>query len=218
MLPILSFIGTTGSGKTTIFEKVVAELKRRGLKIAVIKHTHHKIELDKKGKDSQRYLSAGAEISIVSGTDEIAIVKRTDHDLSPREIARLIVTDVDLVLTEGFKGAGTMKIEVHRKDLEPVLLAKPAQLLGVVTDEKLDVEVPQFDFNKDNTVGLADLIENWLAQQPKPGIQLFVNGNFIDMNPFVRDIVSNTLQGMVSSLKGADEIKTLEISLIKKST
>ncbi len=216
MLPILSFIGPSGSGKTTIFEKIVAELTKRGLKIAVVKHTHHIIELDKKGKDSQRYLAAGAEISVVSGPDEIAVIKKTDRDLSPREIARLIDPDTDLVLTEGFKNAQTLKIEVHRKEFEPELLAQPNQLLAVITDEKLKVKVPQFDFKKDNTVALADLIQEWLGKQPKNEIQLFVNDKFIDLNPFVKDIISSTVEGMVSSLKGVEDIANLQISIVKK--
>jgi len=215
MLPILSFIGTSGSGKTTILEKIVAELKRRGVRVAVIKHTHHTgIELDKQGKDSQRYMQAGAEIAVVSGTQEIAIMKKTDQDLSPQEIARFIDPDIDLVLTEGFKNADTLKIEVHRKTFEPKLLAKPKQLLAVITDERLGVRVPQFDIMKDNTIEITDLIGKWLAEQPKKEIQLIINKELVELNPFVKDFISNTVEGMVSTLKGVSDIKSLQI-LIK---
>lgn len=218
MLPILSFIGSSGSGKTVIMEKVVSELKKRGLSIAVIKHSHHdELGFDKEGKDTQRYTNAGAKIVIISGTQEIVIMKKTDHDLSPREIARLVDPDVDLILTEGFKSAGTLKIEVHRKDIEPELLARPNQLLAVVTDERLDVKVPQFDFTKDNTTEIADMIEKWLAVQTNNDIELVVNRKFVELNPFVKEIISGTLEGMVSRLKGINNIKSLQISLTKKS-
>lgn len=217
MLPILSFIGSTGSGKTTIMEKVVAELKGRGIRVAVIKHSHHdEIGFDKKGKDSQRYTQAGADTVIVSGTQEIVIMKKTDHDLSPREIARIIDPDIDLILTEGFKSAGTLKIEVHRKAIEPELLAKPNQLLAVITDEQLDVKAPQFDIMKDNTTEIANLIERWLAGQPKKELQLVINKGLVELNPFVKDFISGTLEGMVSSLKGVKDIESLQISLTKK--
>ncbi len=216
MIPIISFIGSSGSGKTSILEKIVVELTKRGLRVAVIKHSHHDaLSFDKKGKDSQRYTTAGAEAVIVSGPQEIVFMKKTDHDLLLNEITRLIDPDIDLILTEGFKNADTFKVEVHRKALESKLLAKPNQLLAVVTDEKLDVKVPQFDITKDNTIKIADLIEKWLAAQPKKRLQLIVNQKFVETNPFVKDFISSTMEGMVSSLKGVNNIKSLQITLIK---
>jgi molybdopterin-guanine dinucleotide biosynthesis protein MobB len=182
MIPIISFIGSSGSGKTTLLEKVVTELKKRGIRVAVIKHSHDSdLGFDKNGKDSQRYTTAGAEVVIVSSPQEIVFMKKTDHDLSPNEITRLIDPDIDLVLTEGFKSAGTLKIEVHRKVLESELLAKPDQLLAVITDEPLDIQVPQFDVMKNNTVEIADLIEKWLSGQPKRDIELVINKEFVEL-------------------------------------
>lgn len=176
MVPIISFIGSSGSGKTTLLEKVVAELKKRGIRVGVIKHVPcDDLDFDKNGKDSQRFRAAGAEVVITSGPQEIVFMKKTDHDLAPDEITRLIAPDIDLVLTEGFKNAGTFKIELHRKALAPGLLAKPEQLLAVITDEKLDIPVPQFDATKDNTVKIADLIEKWLSAQPKKETEFVVN-------------------------------------------
>lgn len=182
MIPIISFIGSSGSGKTTLLEKVVTELKKRGIRVAVIKHSHYgDLGFDKNGKDSQRYTTAGAEVVIVSSPQEIVFMKKTDHDLSPDEITRLIDPDIDLVLTEGFKSAGTLKIEVHRKALELELLAKPDQLLAVITDEPLNIQVPQFDVMKNNTVEIADLIEKWLSGQPKRDIELVINKEFVEL-------------------------------------
>jgi molybdopterin-guanine dinucleotide biosynthesis protein MobB len=218
MIPIISFIGTSGSGKTTILEKVIAELKKRSIRVAVVKHTHHDdFTFDKKGKDTQRYTAAGAAVVIISGAHEIVFMKKTEHDLDPHEISRLIHDDVDLVITEGFKSASTMKIEVHRKALEPELLAKPKHLLAVITDEKLDIKVPQFDLAKNNTLIIADLIEKWLSQQPKREIEINVNGEYVPLNPFVRDIFTKIIEGMLSSLKGVDSINNVKISLHRKS-
>lgn len=170
MIPIISFIGRSGSGKTTLLEKVVAELKGRGLRLAVIKHTHSgDLGFDKNGKDSQRLQAAGAEVVIVSGPQAIVLMQKADQDLAPHEITPLIGPDIDLVLTEGFKGAATAKIEIYRKALAPGLLAKPEQLLAVVTDEKLEVQVPQFNVMENTTVAIADLIEGWLSAQPERG-------------------------------------------------
>jgi molybdopterin-guanine dinucleotide biosynthesis protein len=102
-------------------------------------------------------------------------MKRSDHDLSPGEIAHFIGPEIDLILTEGFKDVDTLKIELHRKALNPVLLAKPEQLLAVVTDERLNIQAPQFDAMKDNSVEIANLIEKWLSNQPQRERELVVS-------------------------------------------
>ena len=218
MVPIISFIGSSGSGKTNVLEKVVAELKRRSIRVAVIKHSHHEsLEIDKNGKDSQRYTAAGAETVIVSSPREMILMQKNYSDLTPDEIVRFIDPDIDIVLTEGFKNAGTCKIEVHRKALESKLLSKPEQLLAVITDEPLKVKVPQFDFKKDNTAAIADLIERWLSDQPEKEIVLIVNKKPVLLNPFVRDFMTKTLKGMFSSLKGVDRVKNFQIFSRDKS-
>ena len=75
MPPILSFVGRSGSGKTTLIEKLITELTRRGRRIGVIKHALHKIEFDKKGKDSWRHRSAGAEAVMIASPDAISFLK-----------------------------------------------------------------------------------------------------------------------------------------------
>ena len=212
MKPILSFIGKSESGKTTLLVDIITDLKQRGLKIAIIKHTQ-KFELDKPGKDSLRQL--GADTVVISSREELSVMKKTDHSLTPQEIASLIVdSDIDLILTEGFKKSNTMKIEVHRKEQGTGLLVPPEQLLAVVTDEPLDVNVPQF--NRDDTKGLADFIEKWLRKQPKDEVELFVNNSFVPLNIFVKDIITKTIVGMISSLKGIGDIKSIRIALKKK--
>lgn len=97
------------------------------------------------------------------------------------------------------------------------MLAKPEQLLAIVTDEKLNIEVPQYDISKDNTIEFTNLVETWLSEQSKKEIQLIINDELIDLNPFVKDIISSTIDGMVSSLKGVKKLKTLQITLVNKS-
>jgi molybdopterin-guanine dinucleotide biosynthesis protein B len=213
MKPILSFVGKSESGKTTLLVEIITDLKQRGLKIAIIKHTQ-KFELDKQGKDSWRLHQLGADTVVVSSREELAVMKKADHSLTPQEIAHFIDPDVDLILTEGFKKSNTMKIEVHRKEQGTGLLVPPEQLLAVVTDEPLDINLPQF--NRDDTKGLANLIEKWLRKQPKDEIELFVNNSFVPLNIFVKDIITKTIVGMVSSLKGIGDINSIRIALKKK--
>ncbi len=214
MHPIISIVGKSNSGKTTLIESLVVELKKRGYRVAVAKHATD-FELDKAGKDSWRFSQAGGEVVAINSPSELAIIKKLDHDLTPQELSRLLAFDYDLLLAEGFKQTNTPKIEVHRKEQGKEVLSPPAQLLAVVTDESLEVDVPQF--TKDNTKGLADVIDNWLREQESEDIELIINGNFIPMKEFVKNFVSRTMLAMVSELKGVEEIKSLRISYRRKA-
>ena len=216
MHPIISIVGKSQSGKTTLLEALIIELKQRGYRLAVIKHTHENFETDKVGKDSWRFSQAGSEVVAICSSHKLAIMKQLKGDLNPRELSRFIDWDYDLLLTEGFKTSDTFKIEVHLKEQGEGLLTQPKQLLAVVTDEPLDIDIPQLP--RDEIRGTADLIEDWLRTQLKENdIELFINDAFIPIKLFVKDIMAKTLLGMVSSLKGVKEIKSLHISLRRKS-
>jgi len=101
MIPIVSIVGKSDSGKTTLLEKVVRELRSRGWRVATVKHDAHSFEIDHEGKDSWRHKQAGACMTIISSPSKIAVVTDTDHDHSLNEIRDRFVRDVDLIVTEG---------------------------------------------------------------------------------------------------------------------
>ena len=216
MRPILSIVGKSESGKTTLLESLIAELKRRKYKVAVIKHTTtEEIELDKEGKDTWRFSQIGTDVVAIISSHQLAVMRKVKHDVTPQELSRFIAWDHDLILTEGFKQSSTVKIEVHRKEQGEGLLSPPKQLLAVVTDEPLDVDVPQFPVGE--TQGLADLVERkLLAQRTKDDIDLLVNEAYIPINPFIKSFIAKTLLGMISSLKGIKQVESLHISLRRK--
>ena len=216
MRPIISVVGKSDSGKTTLLEKLITELKRRGYKVAIIKHTVEDIELDKQGKDTWRFSQSGSDVVAISSGRKLALMKKLERDFSPQELSRFIAWNYDLILTEGFKQSGTIKIEVHRKEQGEGLLSPVKQLLAVVTDEPLDIDVPQFSMRE--VQGLADLIENKiLAKRKSEEVDLLVNEEHIPLNPFIKSLIAKTLLGMVSSLKGIKEVKSLHISLRRKT-
>ncbi|MFQ5996740.1 MAG: molybdopterin-guanine dinucleotide biosynthesis protein B, partial [Dehalococcoidales bacterium] len=134
MPPIISIVGKSESGKTTLLEGLITILKQRGYKVAVIKHAAEDFELDTVNKDSWRFRQAGSEVSAISSTHHLAVIKNLEHDLAPQELANFIGLDYDLILTEGFKQSDHPKIEVHRKEQGKELLNQPERLLAVVTD------------------------------------------------------------------------------------
>lgn len=157
----VSFVAKSGTGKTTLLEKVIAELKSRGYRIGVIKHDAHHFDIDHPGKDSHRLTAAGADTMLISSPEKLAVVKQ--HAESP-PIEELIATyfgDMDLILTEGFKKSGLPKIEVHRRERSATLLCRgelhDPSLLAVASDEPLELDVPVLDLN--NPAEVADFVE-----------------------------------------------------------
>ncbi|MFC1978683.1 molybdopterin-guanine dinucleotide biosynthesis protein B [Chloroflexota bacterium] len=155
--PVICIAGQSGSGKTTFIEKLIPELKKRGYRLAVIKHHPHDFDIDVEGKDSWRYMQAGSDAAVVSAPHKVGLVKNVDHDLSPDELRTLVGNGYDLIIIEGFKKSNVPKIEVHRKALDKGLVCAPDDLTAVATDEKLNISAPQYDLT--NIIGVADLIE-----------------------------------------------------------
>ncbi|MBU1052583.1 MAG: molybdopterin-guanine dinucleotide biosynthesis protein B [Proteobacteria bacterium] len=157
MTPIISIVGKAESGKTTLIERLILELKKRGYKIGTLKHAFHGFDMDKKGKDSQRHIDAGADTTIIVSKDRIVINKNNDGE--SLDLIAGYITGVDIVITEGFKKDNKPKIEVFRKARheEPACI-DDNNLFAFVTDDKIDITVPKFSHKDIN--GIADLIEN----------------------------------------------------------
>ena len=147
-IPIVSIVGKSNSGKTTLLEKVISDLAARGCRVATIKHNKHGFNIDHEGKDSYRHKKAGAHITVVSSPHQLALVSDVDHDHSFDEIRDKFISGVDIILTEGFKVNDYPKIEVYRAELKRELISKKEDgLIAVASDVKLDVDVPCLDIN-----------------------------------------------------------------------
>ncbi len=156
MIPIVSIVGKSDAGKTTLIEKLVPELKRRGYRVATIKHDAHQFEIDHPGKDSYRHFHAGADWTLIGSPAKVALIRRLDRELTLDELAALI-TDVDLILTEGYKREARCRIEVSRGAHTTELISQPEELLAIAADYPIELGVPTFDLN--DSAGLVDLIE-----------------------------------------------------------
>lgn len=134
--PAVSFVAKSGTGKTTLLEKVFAELSRRGWCVGAVKHDAHSFEIDHEGKDSWRLTRAGASPMVISSKEKLAIVQGGLREEVPlNEIIERFMAEVDLVVTEGYKTGRLPKIEVHRQERSGELLCVDGE--GNVTDEDL---------------------------------------------------------------------------------
>lgn len=155
---IITIVGKSNSGKTTLLEKLIAHLTDRGHRIGSVKHAHDGFEMDKEGKDSWRHRKAGARATLVITQNEVAIVK--DDKTGYVEKMRSYLSDMDLILAEGFKKQNLPKIEVFRTGSvhkEPLCM-EDENLIAFVTDSDYKPEAPLFGL--EDICQIADFIES----------------------------------------------------------
>jgi molybdopterin-guanine dinucleotide biosynthesis adapter protein len=213
MPPVVSIVGRSKSGKTTLIEKLIIELKARGYRVATVKHTPGNMAAPESDKDSDRHLKAGSETALVTGPDRLIMVKPLKQEFTLNQIAQIIGEDYDLILTEGFKHDDAPKIEVHRQ-ANALPLPDVKKIFAYATDEPLDNKARQFGL--DDIKGIADLIEEGFIKPNQERFSLLVNETPIGLNAFTREFVINVLLGMANSLKGVGKIRTMKIFLKKE--
>lgn len=158
---VFGITGWKNSGKTTLTEKLVAELVRRGRKVSTVKHAHHDFDIDKPGADSFRHRQAGAtEVAIVSGNRWALMHELRGEDEPPLEGILSRLAPCDIVLIEGYKRESHRKIETRRleaKDRAP-LSADDPNIVAIAADFAVtDESLPAFDL--DDVKSIVDFIE-----------------------------------------------------------
>ena len=169
-IPIVTIVGASDSGKTTLVEKLIPCLTAKGLRVGSVKHDVHGFEMDREGKDSWRHKHAGASTTVISSPRQVGMVKDVVRELTLDQLVERYLSDMEIIVVEGYKHEEKHKIEVHRKVLNRKLIAGGSpHLIAVATDEPLDVNVPCFDIN--DARGLADFVVSYFglgeAKQPE---------------------------------------------------
>jgi len=135
----------------------VAELKKSGYRVATIKHSIDRIEIDHPGKDTWRHARAGADTVLLVSGCSVAMFKKYRTEPCLDDIAASFLEDADIVITEGFKKEVKPKIEVVGKGAGANLLCSREELLAVVGETEIGIDVPLF--GPDDAEGVADLLE-----------------------------------------------------------
>lgn len=164
-VPILGFAAHSGTGKTTLLTQLIPLLKADELRVGLIKHSHHNIQIDQPGKDSFRLREAGASPVMLVSSHRRAIITEFQVLREPEldeELLAFDQSDLDLILVEGFKAAAFPKIELHRPSLnKPFLYPHDPNIIALATDTPLITpdNVVQLDLNQ------PELIADFITQR-----------------------------------------------------
>jgi molybdopterin-guanine dinucleotide biosynthesis protein B len=157
-MKIFGFAGWSGSGKTTLIEKLIPLFVARGLKVSLVKHAHHSFDVDQPGKDSYRHRHAGCSEVLVTSSKRWVLMHELRGAPEP-DFGELLkhVSPCDLLIVEGFKREKLPKLEVYRASVgESLLHPQDPDIVALVSDQRVETRLPQFDLN--DAPGIADFV------------------------------------------------------------
>lgn len=167
---LLGFVAYSGTGKTTLLEKIIPTLTNKNVRIGLIKHAHHDFDIDIPSKDSYRLRKAGAsQVLIASNARQALIIEhpiQTDEPNLEDCLATLQTDALDLILVEGFKHAAYPKIEINRSSHpQPFMYPTDSNIIALVSDVELNLPstITALDLNQPNDISL--FILNYLSEK-----------------------------------------------------
>ena len=153
-IPVIGFSAYSGTGKTTLMERVIRELAKKGVRVGVVKHDGHDFDIDHPGKDSYRHAQAGAQTVVIASAQKTAVIEQAGSTL---EQCVCRIQNADVILVEGFKHAAIPRIGLCRKETGKGFTEEPNSFIAVVTDDTdTQTDVPRFSFQ--DAAGIADFI------------------------------------------------------------
>jgi len=165
MPQVISLIGTSNSGKTTLLEKLIPQIISHGFRVGVLKHHTHEFTFDIPGKDTWRHKQAGAEVVVLATPYGIGLVKDIKKELSIDNLIRQYYQDVDIVITEGYKNGPYPKIEVYRaNNHKPPLSGRDESWIAFAADKPIDTQLPVLDINDVSSLATF-IISNFFTPQ-----------------------------------------------------
>jgi molybdopterin-guanine dinucleotide biosynthesis protein MobB len=167
--PFLGFVAWNGTGKTTLLRHLLPILKSRGMRVGMIKHSHHRFEIDYPGKDSYELRKAGASQMLIASSTRVALIRDTlKHEASLEQLlGQMNLDELDLVLIEGFKQEAYPKIECHRPSLgKPLMHPELSGVLAVASDAPCETPLPQFNLNSPLQIAqwIRSFVQAWKAK------------------------------------------------------
>lgn len=156
MSKVFGIVGWSGSGKTELVTRLIKYFCKKNILVSSIKHTHHKFDIDKEGKDSFKHIQSGSNEVILYNKNKWALVSKFQNkEIGIEEMIAKFDRRTQLILIEGLKYSKLPKIEVFRASLNKSFLFEDDKLIkGVVSDKEIEnVELPSFNFKETEKIG-----------------------------------------------------------------
>ena len=163
-MKVAGFAGYSGAGKTTLVERLIPALKARGLRVSVVKHAHHRFDIDHPGKDTFRHRQAGAFEVVVASDRRLALMREFEQpaQLTVHHLLAELYEGVDWVLVEGFRDSNLHKLEVWRADAgHPARYPDDDFIVAIVTDSP--DRLPQTTLRPVLDLNDIDAVASWLV-------------------------------------------------------
>ena len=206
-IPVISFVGYSGTGKTTLIEKLIRSLKADGVRVAVVKHDCHGFEMDHEGKDTWRFTHAGADMTLIASPEKTAVLEQRPDNLRGM-LSR--VHDVDLIIVEGFKHEPVSQIGIVRAEIGNNLPMPFEHYAALVTDCCLDTSIPTF--------GLEDIgeIKEFIMQNQKDFTHFNEQGRATMVNVGDKDVTKRTAVAGARVFVSGETYRLIESGGMKK--
>lgn len=167
-IPVISFVGTSNSGKTTLLVEVVKQLKLRGYRVAVVKHSHHDFDIDQPGKDSWRFTQAGSNLVAISSPSKVALVEQVEVEPTLSQLAEQVKGKADILLVEGYKNGNNAKVLLKRREPDRQdLYLKEEPLLTISASPSV---LGTLEFNDKDVGNLINLLVRLIDENREPKV------------------------------------------------
>lgn len=163
---IIGFAAYSGTGKTTLLKQLIPLLTQAGLRVAIIKHSHHNFNIDQPGKDSYELHKAGSSQTLLTSKYRSALITENQPLREPslnEALKQLNLSAIELVLVEGFRHESDLpRIELHRPALgKPLLYPQAENIIAIASDEELKTDLPLININKPHEI--STFILDWMG-------------------------------------------------------